>query len=147
MSTFIHKAVPRFNKIHPSSPTLRYTWPLFLKDRGGTSKFWSRLKRGILSQLKTTSAVLECRRKKELSRPANLLYIPPEFRLNGKPLIEDQSTKKHHLSFAYNSEISQILPKLSKIGVETILFKKFYKELRKCIFYQGVGFLKEQFNE
>ena len=89
LSTFIHKAVPRFNEIYPSSPTLRYTWPLFLKDRGGTSKFWSRLKRGILSRLKTTSAVLECRHKKELSRPADLLYIPPEFRLNGKPLIED----------------------------------------------------------
>lgn len=147
MSTFIHKAVPRFNEIHPSSPTLRYTWPLFLKDREGTSKFWSRLKRWILSRLKTTSAVLECRRKKELSRPEDLLYIPPEFRLNGKPLIEDKSTEKHHLSFSYDSEISQILPELSKIGVETMSFKKFYKELRDCIFYHGVGFLEEQSNE
>lgn len=147
MSTFIHKAVPRFNEIHPSSPTLRYTWPLFLKDRGGTSKFWSRLKRWILSRLKTTSGVLECRRKKELSSPEDLLYIPPEFRLNGKPLVEDKSTENHHLSFAYDSEISQLLPELSKIGVETMSFKTFYKELRDCIFNHGVGFLEEQSNE
>src|ERR1700724_3871476 len=109
MRTFVWRAVPRFNEIHGSSPSLRYKWPLFLKDNRETDKFWSKLKRWIFSRL-AKEDVLECRHNMDLSRPDSLFYIPSEFRFEGEPLVEDEKIAPYHLSFAYDPEINQILP-------------------------------------
>jgi hypothetical protein len=122
--TFAWRAVPRFNEIHGSFPSLRYTWPLFLKDRGGTNEFWSKLKRWVFIRL-ATEDVLECRHSMDLSRPDSLFYIPSEFRFEGEPLVEDEKTEPHHLSFAYDPEINQILPELKKNGREGHVILRF----------------------
>jgi hypothetical protein len=144
--TFVLRAVPRFNEIHGSSPSLRYTWPLFLKDRGGTNEFWSKLKRWIFIQL-ATDDVLECRHNMDLSRPDSLFYIPLEFRFEGEPLVEDEKIEPYHLSFAYHPEISQILPELKQMGVKVMSFLDFYTELRAIIARRGISFLKEKSNQ
>jgi hypothetical protein len=144
--TFVWRAVPRFNEIHRSFPSLRYTWPLFLKDRGGTNEFWSKLKRWIFIRL-ATEDVLECRHNMELSRPDSLFYIPPEFRFEGEPLVEDEKIESYHLSFAYDPEINRILPELKQMGVKVMSFLDFYKELRALIARRGISFMKEKSNQ
>lgn len=144
--TFVWRAVPRFNKIHGSFPRLRYTWPLFLKDRGGTNEFWSKLKRWIFIRL-ATEDVLECRHNMDLSRPDSLFYIPLEFRFDGEPLVEDEKIEPHHLSFAYDAEMNQILPELKQMGVKVMSFLDFYTELRALIDRRGISFLKEKSNQ
>jgi hypothetical protein len=87
---FVWNAIPRFNKVRDDaleSQSLRYTWPLFLKDRGGTIDFWSRLKGWIFNRLKTED-ILESRQNGKLVNPKTLFYIPEEFRLENKPLVE-----------------------------------------------------------
>ncbi|PMD48990.1 hypothetical protein L207DRAFT_505973 [Hyaloscypha variabilis F] len=140
---FVSQAVPRFNAIHSNAAGVRYTWPLFLKDRGGTDEFWSTLKRWIFSGLSKRN-VLECRHNTKLTRPNSLFYIPLEFRFEGKPLVEDESTESNHLSFAYDADINQILPELQKMGVKVLSFSDFISELRSLVTRRGFSFLKEQ---
>ncbi|PMD56096.1 uncharacterized protein K444DRAFT_72149 [Hyaloscypha bicolor E] len=146
LRTFVRRAVPRFNEIHGSSPSLRYMWPLFLMDNGGTDKFWSKLKRWIFSRLAKRD-VLECRHNMDLSRPDSLFYIPSEFRFKGEPLVEDEKITPYHLSFAYDPEISQILPQLTRMGVKVMSFLDFYTELRALIARRGISFLKGKSNQ
>jgi hypothetical protein len=80
---FIRNAVPRFNQVcdyTPKDQSLRYTWPLYLKDRGGAVDFWSRLKEWISDRLGKDD-VLESRQNGKLVNPKSLFYIPEEFRL------------------------------------------------------------------
>ena len=143
--TFCFRAVPRFNEIHGNLPTLRYTWPLFLKDRGGTNVFWSTLKRWIFDRL-STEDILECRCNMKLTRPDLLFYIPQELRFDGNPLVEDENTELSHLSFAYDPEIDQILPELKKMGVKVMSFMDFVSELRAVVSRRGVLFLEQKSN-
>lgn len=143
---FVYVAVPRFNQLRscsPSGQSLRYTWPLFLKDRGGTNEFWSKLKRRIFHRLGIKD-VLESRQKGKLAHPTSLFYIPKEFRLNGKPLVEDGSSELCHLSFLYDSEIMNTLPELKKMGVQEMEFSHFYQELKDFINNFGTSFLNGQ---
>ncbi|KAF8854837.1 hypothetical protein BDZ45DRAFT_693078 [Acephala macrosclerotiorum] len=147
--TFVRAAVPRFNQIRDCSPrchSLRYTWPMFLKDRGGTSEFWSKLKRWIFHRL-AIEDVLESRQKGKLAHPASLFYIPIEFRLNDEPLVEDGSSEQHHLSFLYDMEIMNTLPELKKMGVKKMEFSQFYQELKDVINRLGNSFLNSQSKE
>ena len=144
--TFVYRAVPRFNEIHGSPPSLRYMWPLFLKDNRETDKFWSKLKRWIFSRL-AKEDVLECRHNMDLSRPDSLFYIPLEFRFEGEPLVEDEKIAPYHLSFAYDPEINQILPQLTRMGVKVMSFLDFYTELRALTARRGISFLKEKSNQ
>ncbi|KAL5344927.1 hypothetical protein ACLOAV_009880 [Pseudogymnoascus australis] len=143
---FIDIAVPRFNRISNCTPrgqSLRYTWPLFLQDRGGSSEFWSTLKRWIFNGLKKTNT-LESRQKERLARPSSLLYIPKEFRLHNKPLVEDENSKLRHLSFFYDSEIKNTLPQLKLMGVTEMEFRHFHQELQDLINKLGDSFLESQ---
>jgi hypothetical protein len=140
---FVSQAVPRFNAIHSNPAGVRYSWPLFLKDRGGTDEFWSTLKGWIFSGLSKMD-VLECRHNTKLTTPNSLFYIPLEFRFEGKPLVEDESTESNHLSFAYDADINQILPELQKMGVKVLSFLDFISELRSLVTRQGISFLREQ---
>jgi hypothetical protein len=140
----VNNAVTRFNSSWRSgNSTLRYAWPLFLKDRGGTSELWSKLKRRIFQHL-STAKVLESRLGHFLECPKYLFYVPGEFRLNGEPLVEDETTKSHHLSFSYDSEIGIILPELKKMGVNIFGFFDFYRELNSIISNPGNAFFKSQ---
>lgn len=145
-NAFVTTAVPRFNQFHDSTSggqNLRYTWPLFLKDRGGTNEFWSQLKRWIFHRL-GIQEVLESRQKGKLAQPKSLFYIPSEFRLHGEPLVEDRNSELYHLSFLYDSEIKNTLPELKKMGVKEMGFSQFYQELRDLIKKLGDSFLKSQ---
>ncbi|KAG4432653.1 hypothetical protein IFR05_011856 [Cadophora sp. M221] len=122
---------------------LRYTWPLFLKDRGGTTEFWSKLKETILDMLSKTD-VLESRKNGKLTTPESLYYIPKAFRLNGQPLVEDETTELQHLSFLYDSETTNILPELKKMHVKEMDFSQFCQELRDVIKNVGRSFLTSQ---
>ena len=147
--TFIWKAVPRFNRTHLSGShdhSLRYTWPLFLKDSGGTDHFWSKLKRWIFMRLKT-EAVLESRQQGKLAPPESLFYIPAEYRLNGNPLVEDERSRHRHLSFFYDTEIANTLPQLKEMGVKVLKFPEFLKELKDIINKLGDSFLSAQTKE
>ncbi|PVH86308.1 hypothetical protein DL98DRAFT_650337 [Cadophora sp. DSE1049] len=143
---FVRTAVPRFNRLHdqsPNSQNLRYTWPLFLKDRGGTTEFWLKLKEDILNRL-SEADVLESRYYDELTTPKSLYYIPKIFRLNGQPLVEDETTEIQHLSFLYDSETTNILPELKKMHVKEMDFSQFCQELRDVIKNVGRSFLTSQ---
>jgi hypothetical protein len=94
-----------------------------------------------------TENVLECRHNMDLSRPDSLFYIPLEFRFEGEPLVEDEKIEPYHLSFAYDPEISQILPELKQVGVKVMSFLDFYKELRALIARHGISFLKGKSNQ
>jgi len=111
--------------------SLRYTWPLFLKDRDTTTPFWSELKPGILSSLKKR-AVLRSRAG-TLCCPKDLNYIPLEYRLSGKPLLDREDAKSNYLSFLYNLKVKNILDQIEAMGVSKMKFKFFFEELRKCI--------------
>lgn len=146
---FVNNAVSRFNQVRDGTlegQSLRYTWPLFLTDRGGTIKFWSRLKIWIFHRLKKDD-VLESRRKGKLVSPQSLFYIPEAFRLGNKPLVEDGSSELHHLSFLYDSEIMNTLPILKEMGVTEMQFPIFYEELRSVTKILGDSFLKKQSKE
>ncbi|KFZ20533.1 hypothetical protein V501_00065 [Pseudogymnoascus sp. VKM F-4519 (FW-2642)] len=145
---FIDVAVPRFNRISNCTPrgqSLRYTWPLFLQDRGGSSRFWSTLKRWIFNRLNKTDT-LESRQKERLARPSSLLYIPKEFRLHNKPLVEDENSKLGHLSFFYDLEIKNTLPQLELMGVTKMKFQHFHQELQDLINKLGDSFLERDTN-
>jgi hypothetical protein len=83
----------------------------------------------------------------DLSRPDSLFYIPLEFRFDGEPLVEDEKIEPHHLSFAYDAEMNQILPELKQMGVKVMSFLDFYTELRALIDRRGISFLKEKSNQ
>ncbi|KAH6668745.1 hypothetical protein B0J14DRAFT_518033 [Halenospora varia] len=146
---FVRNAVPRFNQVRDCAlegKSLRYTWPLFLKDRGGTIEFWSRLKGWIFDRLGTED-VLESRQNGKLVNPKSLFYISEEFRLKNEPLVEDVSSELHHLSFLYDSDIMDTLPILKKMGVTEMQFPRFYQELRDVTKKLGDSFLKSQSKE
>jgi len=146
---FVFQAVDRFNENHgnlPGQAGLRYTWPLFLKDRGGTDEFWSKLKRWIFHRL-AKEDVLECRCNTELSRPDSLSYIPLGLRFEGDPLVEDENTESSHLSFAYDPDIDQMLPELKKMGVKVMSFSDFVSELRAVVNRRGTLFLEQKSNQ
>jgi len=107
---------------------LRYTWPRFLKNEGRCSvRFWSRLRDELLQTLKG-EVILQSRYGNEhFSSPDELLYIPPEFRLGGEPLVENAKTRKKHLSFHYDSDS---LPELAEIGVKVMGYRGFFRELK-----------------
>jgi hypothetical protein len=143
---FVLDAVPRFNQIRDcdlEGQSLRYTWPLFLKDREGTVEFWSRLKEWIFDRLERED-ILESRQNGKLVKPKTLFYIPEKFRLKNEPLVEDGSSELHHLSFLYDSEIEDTLPILKKMGVTKMQFLRFYQELREVTKKLGDSFLKSQ---
>jgi hypothetical protein len=130
---FVRKAVPRFNDFPASeSRSLRYTWPLFLKDGGGNYKYWDKLKERIMEQL-SNECVLESRHNRTLCQPDSLFYIPHLYRLGRDPLVEDQSSELEHLSFSYDLEIDNILEELKQMGVKVMKFERFYQEFQEKI--------------
>ena len=122
---------------------LRYTWPRFLKHQGRCSvRFWNDLRDELLQTL-NGEVILQSRYGNEhFSRPDELLYIPPEFRLGGEPLIENANTEKKYLSFNYDSDSLQLPPELAAIGVKVIGYRSFFREFKSCIKKKGVEFLK-----
>ncbi|KAH9203865.1 hypothetical protein DL95DRAFT_499939 [Leptodontidium sp. 2 PMI_412] len=143
---FVNTAVSRFNQLQDQSPNgqnLRYTWPLFLRDRGGTNEFWSTLKKNILIEL-SRADVLESRQNGKFTNPKSLYYIPKAFRLNGQPLLEDETTRLQHRSFLYDSETTNILPEFKKMQVKEMDFSQFCQELRDVIKTVGRSFLTSQ---
>jgi len=143
------KAVQRFVSIKGSSPAsgLRYTWPVFLKDRGGTTvDFWSTLKISILEDLKS-ERILESRDDTAgVCFPTELWYIPYRFRLAGEPLVEEGNTRKSHLSFHYDTESSGMSRELSLIGVSEMTADRFFEEL-KSVVSRNSTFLQSQSTE
>ena len=146
---FTRNAVHRLNQVcdyTPKDQSLRYTWPLYLKDRGGAVDFWPRLKEWIFDRLGKDN-VLESRQNGKLVNPESLFYIPEEFRIRNEPLVESRSSELHHLSFLYDSKIKDTLPILKKMGIKEMQFRQFYQELRDVTKEHGESFLKSQSRE
>jgi hypothetical protein len=131
-----------------SHPGLRYSWPRFLGDAGGSGiGFWNRLKRNILEDLKG-EAVLESRANRlDLYPPRLLTFIPRKFRLARNPIVEDSETMKRHLSFLYDSENGRMLPELKLLGVKEMTDSDFLREFRTIINRGGADFLRAKSNE
>jgi hypothetical protein len=73
-----------------------------------------------------------------------LVYIPPKFRISGEPLIEDETTKKDHLSFHYDTEASEVPKQLALIGVKEMTVGAFFAEFKSLVKRRGIPFLKSQ---
>jgi hypothetical protein len=141
------KAVLRFTSQEESSPYsgLRYTWPVFLGDRGGTfERFWSNLKKSILKNLQSKIILQSRDTDAKLRRPCDLTFIPPQYRFKGKPLIDNPSREHLHLSFIYNTGVNGILPVLKALGVKKMKFKDFFEELRIFFSNDRTKFLQGQ---
>lgn len=148
LTAFVSKAVPRFNKIRSNQSTrvrpsggLRYTWPLYLRDGGGNNAFWCRLNRWIFAHL-ATAEVLESRYNGQLCRPGTLYYIPQEYRSREMPLVEDDTSAKCHLSFAYDAANADILQILYRMGVKNMRIDDLVRELRELIAKNGISYLE-----
>ena len=147
---FVSKAVPRFNEIRNIGPSgaqvtagLRYTWPLYLRDRGGTNEFWRKLKQGIFVGL-ARNEILESRHNGQLCRPETLYYIGTGFRLDGMPLVEDERSAQRHLSFLYDSGVLTIL---YDMGLKRMGINYFVHELKEIIVRVGNSYLESQSRE
>lgn len=148
LTAFVSKAVSRFNEnlsnrstgVRPSVG-LRYTWPLYLRDGGGTNTFWCRLNRWIFADL-AIAEVLESRYNGRLCRPGTLYYIPQDYRSREMPLVEDEASAKCHLSFAYDAAHADIFPILYQMGVKKMRINDLVRELRELITKNGISYLE-----
>ncbi|KAN0099174.1 hypothetical protein V8E51_012949 [Hyaloscypha variabilis] len=147
---FVYKAVPRFNAIRnigaEITAGLRYTWPLYLQDRGVTNQFWLKLKQRIFRDL-PGNEILESRYNGQLCRPGTLSYIEEDFRLNGAPLVEDERSAQRHLSFSYDSKAEFTLPILYDMGLKKMEVHDFVQELTELIARVGTSYLESQSRE
>jgi hypothetical protein len=150
LTAFLSKAIPRFNEIRSNQSTgvglsggLRYTWPLYLRDGGENNAFWCRLNRWIFDRLETAE-VLESRDDGQLCRPGTLYYIPRDYRLREMPLVEDDTSAKRHLSFAYDAADADILPILYRMGVKNMTINHLVRELRRVVAKNGISYLETQ---
>ena len=53
-----------------------------------------------------------------MPRPGSLAYMPIEYSLHGESLVEDGSSKLHHLFFSYDVEIKNTIPEPKQMSVE-----------------------------
>ncbi len=125
---------------------LRYLWPLFLSRGDVFQDFWSNLKQKIVETLKRAPILESQDRTAGLRRPNTLLYIPPNFKLDGLPLLERQDMKRRYLSFKYDDNISGLMPELRLLGVRSMSGDDFVEEFRNCLSEGGARFLSMHSN-
>lgn len=108
------KAVERFNGIGTS---LRYSWPGFLEHISCRDPFWDALSTRLIKHLQSLP-ILECRSGSGCFRmPQTLFFVPPEYRLDGEPLIDSPRQRERHLAFQYAPD-STLPSALRSLGVK-----------------------------
>ncbi|KAF6840140.1 heterokaryon incompatibility [Colletotrichum musicola] len=116
------KAVHRF--INAESE-LRYTWPEYLGHDTLVDEFWRELETLIVKHLGNL-AILQSRAAGDdcFQKPGDLVFIPPEYRLDGKALIDCPDQRRRQLAFEYTTD-NTLSPGLKRLGVRKMGLHEF----------------------
>lgn len=132
------KAVKRFIK---AQSELRYTWPGYLGHGTLGDDFWRELETSIIKHLNNLP-ILQSRAPGGdcFQKPSNLTFIPTEYRLDGKALIDSPDQQRRQLAFEYTPH--NILSQgLERLGVREMSFDEFTRTFREWIGKQEPAFL------
>ncbi|KAH0427347.1 heterokaryon incompatibility [Colletotrichum camelliae] len=121
------QAVDRFNKIEGR---LRYSWLRYLEYNVSYDPFWKRLDEKLMHHLRA-HPILRNRLGNTL-KPADLIFIPKEYRLEGEPLLDFSSER--HLAFEYlPHDATCLTDSLRRLGVSTMNDDVFVKHFIQWI--------------
>ncbi|GJC82809.1 hypothetical protein ColLi_05647 [Colletotrichum liriopes] len=114
-------AIHRFNSIEGG---LRYLWPQYLERSATGIAFGENLGSKLVKYLGSCQILQGWGDLDSFQKPSSLVFVPPEFCLYGKPLIECRRQQERYLAFEYapNGTLPSSLDSLGVSAMDDQLF-------------------------
>ncbi|EFQ26640.1 uncharacterized protein GLRG_02460 [Colletotrichum graminicola M1.001] len=114
-------AVHRFNNIEGG---LRYVWPQYLERLPTGIAFGKDLRAKLVKHLGSCQILQSRAGLTSFQKPGDLVFVPPEFCLDGEPLIESQRLQEQLLALEYAPN-GKLPSSLESLGVEVMNDERF----------------------